>query len=196
MKYYLSLIIFIITFSCAKKQEKGKPKDSVKSLLSVVKEHSSVKKVNPIYKEEIEGWKELEAVDNFLGRFKKASANEVLSNALELKDLVKKLKIAIKPDLFIKPAFKARINILYNETLRLSDMTTIPAITADEVHLQTEKIIDAFSAVNAKVNTVFSKKRFEDEIGEDLTFMALDSTKMDSVTRKSLKKNVKITPKN
>ena len=80
----------------------------------------------------------------------------------------------------------ARINILYNETLRLADMTTIPAIKADEVHQQTEKIIDAFSAVHAKINTVLSKKRFEDEIGVEITFIGLDSTKIDSVTKKSI----------
>ncbi|WP_439131527.1 hypothetical protein [Polaribacter sp.] len=196
MKYFLSFTILIILFSCAKKQEQGNTEEKIKPLLSVVKEHPSVKPINPIYKEEIESWKELENVDNFLGRFKKASANEVLSNALELKGLITKLKDSIKLDMFKLPSFNARVNILYNETLRLSDMTTIPAITADEVHLQTEKIIDAFSAVNAKVNTIFSKKRFEDEIGVDLTFIGLDSTKMDSVTRKSLKNNVKLTPKN
>ena len=68
-------------------------------------------------------------------------------------------------------------------------MTTIPAIQASEVNLQTEKILESFSAVNAKINTILSKKRFEDEIDVDVKFIGLDSTKMDSVSRKSIKEN-------
>lgn len=192
MKYCWLFIILVFLFSCDKNQDQAKPDEKVNSLFSVVKEHLSVKPVKPIYAAEIEDWEELKAVDNFLGRFKKVSANEILSNALELKGLAKNLKDKKKPNLFNIASCKARINIFYNETLRLADMTTIPAITATEVHQQTEKIIDAFSAVNAKVNTMFSKKRFEDEIGIDIKFIGLDSTKIDSVTRKSLSTDLKI----
>lgn len=186
MKYHIAFIILIAFFSCDKKQEQANAKDTTKPLLSVVYKYASVEKVRPVFNKDIEDWEELKAVDNFLGRFKKVSANEVLSNALELKGLVKNLKDSITPTLFDDDSFTARINILYNETLRLADMTTIPAIKADEVHQQTEKIIDAFSAVHAKINTVLSKKRFEDEIGVEITFIGLDSTKIDSVTKKSI----------
>lgn len=186
MKYHIAFIILIAFFSCDKKQEQTSAKDTTKPLLSVVYKYASVEKVRPVFNKDVEDWEELKAVDNFLGRFKKVSANEVLSNALELKGLVKNLKDSITPTLFDDDSFTARINILYNETLRLADMTTIPAIKADEVHQQTEKIIDAFSAVHAKINTVLSKKRFEDEIGVEITFIGLDSTKIDSVTKKSI----------
>lgn len=190
MKRYIFLIMLTIIFSCDKKQERIEVQEITKPLLSEVYNFSSVKEINPIFNEDIQDWEELKAVDNFLGRFQKVSANEVLSNALELKGLVKVLKDSVKPTLFNDDSFTARINILYNETLRLADMTTIPAIKADEVHLQTEKIIDAFSAVNAKVNTILSKKRFEDEIDIDIAFIGLDSTKMDSVTKKSIHKKL------
>ena len=134
-------------------------------------------------------WEELNAVNDFLARFKKASSKEVLSNALELKGLVQSLKDSIKPTLFNVASLDTRINIFNNETLRLADMTTIPAIKASEVTMQTEKILDAFSAINAKINTLLSKKRFEDEIDIDVKFIGLDSTKMDSVSRKSIKEN-------
>lgn len=176
--------------SCDEKQEQNKPVKETKPQLSVVKEHSTVKKVSPVFTKNIEDWKELKSVDNFLGRFKKVSANEILSNALELKGLVKNLRDSVKPNLFDKASFKARINICYNEVLRLADMTTIAAIKPDEVHQQTEKIIQAFSSVNDKVNTILSKKRFEDEIGVDITFIGLDSTKMDSVTKKAINRKL------
>jgi hypothetical protein len=186
LKYFSILLIFVFIFSCDKKQETTTQQEDSKPLLSVENDFSAIKRINPVFTKDVEEWKELNAVNDFLGRFKKASPKEVLSNALELKGLVESLKDSIKPTLFTISSFEARINIFYNETLRLADMTTIPAIQAEEVNIQTEKILDAFSAVNAKINTILSKKRFEDEIEVDVKFIGLDSTKMDSVSRKSI----------
>lgn len=190
MKYFFIFLIITFIFSCDKKQETVTQEQDSKPLLSVVNEYTFVKGVNATFAKDIADWKELKAVDNFLGRFKKVSPNEILSNALELQGLIKSLRDSVKPELFNIPSFNTRINIFYNESLRLSDMTAIPSIKADEVNKQTEKIIDAFSAVNSKVNTILSKKRFEDEIGIDITFIGLDSTKMDSVSRKSVNEKV------
>lgn len=189
MKYIFTFLILFSIISCDKKQEKTNQEQDVKTLFSVVNEFSSVKKVKTIYSNDIEDWEEFKTVDNFLERFQKVSPKEVLSNALELEGLVKSLKDSVKPPLFDNPSFKSRINIFYNETLRLSDMTNIPSIRADEVNLQTEKIIDAFSAVNSKVNSILSKKRFEDAIHVDVDFIGLDSTKIDSVSKVSIKNN-------
>ena len=192
MKYFYLLTIAILFFSCDDKPAKNKQEDSKKPLLSVVHEYSDTQKIKPSYRSEVEEWKELRVIDKFLERFKKASPHEILSNAIELKGLVKNLKDSIKPTLFNKdPSFDARINIFYNETLRLADMTSIPAIKAEEVNVQTEKTIAAFSAVNAKINTILAKKRFEEAIDVDGIFVGLDSTKMDSVSRKSVNINLR-----
>ena len=166
-------------------------KQEIKSLLSVVKNYNFAEKVNPLFIKDIEDWEELKAVDNFLSRFKKASPNEILSNALELKELVQSLKNGIKPPLFENASFNTRVNILQNETLRLSDMTFIPAIKPEEVTMQTDKIMNAFSAVNSKVNSILLKKGFEDDIDLDIDYIGLDSTKIDSVSRKSINKEFK-----
>lgn len=192
MKYFSTILILLFIFSCDKKQESTIQQEETKPLLSIENEFSSIKGINPVFKQDVQEWKELNAVDNFLERFKKASPKEVLSNALELQGLVESLKDSIKPTLFNVSSFDARINIFYNETLRLADMTTIPAIQADEVNKQTEKIIDAFSAVNAKISSILTKKRFEDEIEIDVKFIGLDSTKMDSVSRKSINENLEL----
>jgi hypothetical protein len=181
--------VFAFLFSCDKKPEDKSEKQPQKPLLSIVKEHVRIKSVTPSFTKDIEKWEELKAVDNFISRFIKVSPNEVLSNALELKILVKSLRDSIKPTLFEIPSFNTRINILYNETLRLADMTFIPAIKAEEVNNQTDKILEAFSAVNSKVNTILSKKRFEDAIEIDVRFIGLDSTKIDSVSKKAIKNN-------
>jgi hypothetical protein len=182
--------MLVSIYSCDKKKQDTNPEQNTKPLLSVVKEYSATEKVNVTFLKDVEDWQELKAVDEFLTRFEKASPNEVLSNALELKSLVKSLKDSIKPTLFNVPSFKTRINILNNETLRLADMTFIPAIKAVEVNEQTEKILSAFSAVNSKVNTILTKKRFEDAIDVDVSFIGLDSTKIDSISKKAIKNNL------
>ena len=144
--------------------------------------------MNPIFLKEIESWQELKAVDEFLSRFNKVSSNEILSNAFELKELVQSLKDGVKPPLFDNDSFITRIDILHNETLRLVDMTFIPAITADEVAMQTKNIINAFSAINAKVTSILLKERFEDEMEFDVQFIGLDSTNIDSISRVSIHK--------
>jgi len=191
LKNSLFLLVFIISFSCVKKKEKALQKQEIKPLLSVVKNYNVVEKVNPLFLQDIESWQELKAVDNFLLRFKNVSPNEILSNALELKGLVQALKEDIKPPLFENASFNTRINILQNETLRLADMTFIPAIKAVEVTAQANKIMNAYSAINSKVNSILLKERFVDEIDIDIAYIGLDSTKIDSVSRKSMKKELK-----
>jgi ketopantoate reductase len=190
LKYIFTFLTLVFFFSCDKKQENITQEEDVKPLLSVVQNYSSIKQVQSAFKQDVDDWKELEAVDNFLARFKKVSPKEILTNALELRDLTEALRDSIKPELFNDDSFKARVNIFYNETLRLADMTTIPAITADEVNKQNEKIIDAFSAIIAKVNAILTKKQFEDAIEVDVKFIGLDSTKMDSVSKKSIRKDI------
>lgn len=189
MKYLLTFLAIVLLFSCDKKQANAnQEQDDFKPLLSVVKEYSAIIKIDTAFNKDVENWETLKTVDDFLARFKKVSPNEILSNAIELKDLVKSLTDSIHPQLFNTGSFNARVNILYNETLRLADMNTIPLINAEEVNYQTEKIIQAFSAVNSKVNSILSKKRFEEAIEVEGTFIGLDSTKLDSVSKKSVEK--------
>ena len=180
--------MFLFIVACKEQVQKTNSNEEDKSSLSVVKSHNSFETVISNYKENTESWKSLKSLTVFLDRFKKASANEVLSNALELKVLSKALRDSVKPDNFKMASLDARINIMYNESLRLADMTNIPAIKADEVHKQTNKIIDAFSSINLKINTVLRKQDFEDAIDVDVSFIGLDSTKIDSSSKKTMKK--------
>lgn len=161
----------------------------VSSLRTII-QHPDSDKVLPDFQKEISSWSELEVLKNFLVRFKKASPKQVLSNAIELKELVKILKESTKPELLNTPSFETRVNILENEVLRLADMTKIPAITTNEVNTQVDKIIVSFSAINNKINTVFTKKKFEDEITIDISSIGLDSTKIDTISKKTILKNM------
>jgi hypothetical protein len=158
----------------------------IKPLLSGVKKHLPAESIHLKFTKDVENWQELQAVNFFLKKFENASPNEVLSNALELRDLVKSLKDSVVPRIFNILSFKARINVLNSEALRLADLTFIPAITPEEINTQVDKTIAAFSAVNSKINTILSKKRFEDAIDVNLDFIGIDSTKIDSISKNSI----------
>lgn len=185
---YLIIILFLSIVSCKKEQEKIEVDQSEISSLRTVVEHPVPDVVFIDFEMQIADWNEFNVLKNFFGRFKKASPKEVLSNSLELRDLIKAFKESPKLILFENPSFETRVDILYNESLRLADMNTIPAITANEVNTQIDKIINAFSAVIAKINTTFSKKKFEDEITIDPKWIGLDSTKIDTISRNSILK--------
>lgn len=189
MKYIFYIVVFFL-ISCDDASQNKIEQNTPKPLLSVAKEHSNVVAVKSIYKKEIENWEELNSLNSVMSRFSKISPNEALSNALELKDLVKSLKDSITPTVFNIPSFNARVNLLNNEVLRLVDLTYISAITAEEVNKQVDKTLAAFSALNSKINTILSQKNFEDDIDIDISFIGIDSTKMDSVSKKAIDKQL------
>ena len=187
VKQVIYLFLSVVLFSCNNKKEEPLKTIQEKPALSIVKQHISVEKVKTSFQKDVENWQELKTVDSFIKKFEKVSPNEALSNALELRDLVVSLKDSIKPTLFNTPSFQTRVDVLHNEVLRLADLTFIPAITSKDVNLQIDRTIAAFSSVNSKINSLLSRKRFEDEIDVKFDFIGIDSTKIDSISRESIK---------
>ena len=187
MKQILYLFLSLFLFSCGNNKKETIKKKQEKTKRSVVSKHIGLKNVSPEFKNEIENWQDLQTVTLFIEKFENVSPNEALINALELRDLVASLKDSEIPKFCDIPSFHARINVLYNETLRLADLTLIPAISSQEVNLQVNKTIAAFSSVNSKINTIYSKKRFEDAIDIKIDYIGIDSTLMDTVSKESIK---------
>ena len=186
MKYIYLLVILVFTFSC----QNNEGKDTVKKpkpLMSIAEMHSATENVLSTHLKEVKDWNELQDIDSFFVKFRKITPNEALSNAIELKDLIKRLKDSVKPEKFKIPSLTARINILYNEALRLADLTRIGAIKAPEVNTQLDKTMEAFSNINTKINSILAKIRFENEIDIDVTFIGLDTTRMDAFFKKPIK---------
>ena len=154
--------------------------------MSIAEMHTATENVLSTHLKEVKDWNELQDIDSFFVKFRKITPNEALSNAIELKDLIKRLKDSVKPEKFKIPSLTARINILYNEALRLADLTRIGAIKAPEVNTQVDKTMAAFSNINTKINTILAKIRFENEIDINVTFIGLDTTKMDSFFNKPI----------
>ncbi len=184
-KYYALLSILLLCFCSTRNQETEKLPIK-KAKLSIAITHKTPINIEEPFLENIENWKEYKLLEEFAVKFYRTSPNEALSNALEMKSLVTSLKDSIKPTIFNTPSFNARINVLFSEAERLADITFIPAIKTVEINEQVEKILNAFSALNAKINTVLSQKKFEDAIGVSSSFIGLDTTKMDRISRKTV----------
>lgn len=186
MKPVFFLTFLFVFFSC-KDPEQEKNEVAKKPLLSVVKKHQTPMAVKSSFNQNIDAWEEYQALHGFMPRYLNVSPNEALSNALELKELVKNLKKKRNPTILETPSFKARVNVFYNEVLRLVDMTYISAITAEEVNKQVAKVLITYSAINAKINTVFAQQNFERSIDINTVFIGLDSSKIKRASLNSLK---------
>lgn len=180
------LLIIVVVSSCKDPKKTGEQVKE-KPQLSTVKEHRLKSDLDDFSQTQLKDWKEYHALQNALQGFVKISPNEAMSKALDVRDLVKQLKDSAKPKVLDITSFKVRVNVLENETLRLADMTYIPAITAPEINNQITKVLDVFSAVNSKINTIYAQQRFEESIDSDRFFIGLDTTKLDSLSKKRLR---------
>ncbi|HIE46106.1 MAG TPA: hypothetical protein EYP87_08095 [Flavobacteriaceae bacterium] len=191
MRVFLVLLTFLLLLSCKndsdneiKKVESNITKTSInnedeKFTIQAKKVilHSEAKKA-------IENWQEYISVSDFISKFYNTSTKEVLLNSAQFYELTSHLKDSIRLDRFKKPSLKIRLNVLNNEALRLFDMDSIPSITNKEVIHETENIINAYNALNIKINN--SVKR--DLLSNDLSgFNHLFETK-DSLDIKPLNK--------
>jgi hypothetical protein len=195
MKNYCYIYIILVAFSCNQKKQDIGDILLKKEKASIAIKHTPPVSIKKEFEKEIENWKAYQNIQEFTSKFKRTSPNEALSNALEFKRLVMDLKDSIKPTIFNVPSFNTRINVLINETERFADITFISAIKTEEVNQQVGKTLAAFSALNAKINTLLSQKSFEDAIEIAGTFIGLDSTKIDSVSKKSIKKLERLSKK-
>ena len=168
MKYIIYSICALFFLSC--NDGKINSKQAIKKpQLSQIKKHVKISKIHAKYQTEIEEWQEYENLSVFLNQFATISPNDALNNSRELNDLAKNFVDSLKPVIFETPAFNARVNLLYNQTLRLFDMSSIPAIKANEVNNHIDKVLNAFSSINSKINTTLKQRELELSV-EDINY--------------------------
>lgn len=168
MKYIIYSICALFFLSC--NDGKINSKQAIKKpQLSQIKKHVKISKIHAKYQTEIEEWQEYENLSFFLNQFASISPNDALNNSRELNDLAKNLVDGLKPVIFGTPAFNSRVNLLYNQTLRLFDMSSIPAIKANEVNNHIDKVLNAFSSINSKINTTLKQRELELSV-EDINY--------------------------
>ncbi|MFD2567238.1 hypothetical protein [Pseudotenacibaculum haliotis] len=165
MKYFVFFAFLALIVSCQKK-ETTQSTVVERSELSVTQKHEKINDLTPKSQKKIDDWLEYESLKNFLDRFNSISPNEALNNSKELNDLVKSLRDSVTPKFLESDAFKARVNLLLNESMRLYDMSSISSIKATEVNAQVEKLLLAFSSINSKINTVVKQADLDDEVND------------------------------
>ena len=163
---FIYYCVFIFLISSCNDTTPTATKVVEKPEASRVKKHNQVSKIQSKFEMDIDSWIEYENLAIFLQQYTAISPNDALNNSRELNDITKSIIDSVKPQFLETSAFKARVNLLYNETLRLYDMSSIPSIKAIEVNHQVANVLDAFSSVNFKINTILTQNELEKGITE------------------------------
>lgn len=167
-KYLSFFFLLIVIYSCQKK-DLLKNKDA---LLDSIKIENKIGIRNigetllPASKKKIKNWKEYQQLDDLLNNFYSISPTEALNLSKELSTATQQLKDSINIERFKEPDISIRINVLNNYALRLNDMSSISAIGPTEVNQEIQNILDAFSALNAKINNISKQEKLETEVKE------------------------------
>ena len=165
----LFLVLFLLSiFSC--KKDKLVKDENLKISIDTTKakDKKEIRNIGetllPEAKKKIKNWKEYQQVDELLTNFYSISPNEALEASTELATFTQQLKDSVNIDRFKEKDIGIRLNVLYNYALRLEDMSTIEAIKTEEVKEEIENILNAFSALNSKINNISNQEKLETEL--------------------------------
>lgn len=177
--YTIILAIFFISFSlisCKQQKTQEVPEYAIQSDVPVkkLKTEKPITRLNAKSESLVKDWQEYQKYDELISQYQEISMSDALLNSMELLDLAKQLKDSIRVDKLNIPAVKIRLNVVLNESMRLADMSTIPTISPAEVLAENNNIINAFSALNLKINNMNSKERINSMINDFIE----DYTKM------------------
>ncbi len=190
MRLFLILLFSLLLYTC-KSDSDTNLSHNKNPIINKIKSNedkefiSKVKKIK-LHSEAIkavEKWNDYQNIAEFIPKFYKTSTKEILSNANQFYKLSSYLKDSLKIKQFKTASVKIRINVLNNEALRLFDMDSIPSITSDEVIIETKRIINAFNALNIKINNDVKKELLTSEVAE---FDHLFNVNKDSLSIKSI----------
>jgi len=164
--FFFILILGIV--SCKKNDPNLSKNNSIVTDTIDVEDKIDVRSIGetllPDSKIKVENWNEYQQLDQFLTAFYSISPTEALNLSKELSTITKQLKDSISIERFTRPDISIRINVLNNNVLRLADMATISSINSEEVKMEIQSILDAFSALNAKINNITSQEKLETEL--------------------------------
>jgi len=188
---YLFLMIILLSCNSEKKSERKQLKKSLKQ--EVILKINNPLKLSKEAKSLIKGWNEFKNFKILFNQYKTPTPSEVLSNAKELNTLAQQLKDSIRNKLLNTVPFKARLDVLHNETLRLQDMANIPNLKNKEIKAQVIKILAAYNATIAKLNNLAVQKQIETELDNMVKDTIKDSIEVNSKKQpKSISKKLKI----
>ena len=171
MKYLYPLLfsILFLCFSCNNTKEVQEVSNNIDSL-KISSDHivSSIGEILiPKAKKAVSEWKEYRDVDDFILKYYSISTTEALEYAEELSTLMQLMKDSVRVEKLKELSVTARFNVLHNEALRLSDMATISSISNEEIKEEVFKIVEVFSALNSKINTIYKAEELQNSLEID-----------------------------
>jgi len=167
LKNIFTILLSIVLLSCNK--VKSVKDESIKAdtlQTNSIKVNSPIITLNPKAKKMTENWGEYQKLNGLIQQYQKISISNALLNAKELSELSKQLKDSIRVEKLKIPSVKIRLNVLHNETLRLADMSTINHIENEEIIKESENILEAFSALNLKINNIIHQEKLNEDVNQ------------------------------
>lgn len=164
----LILLLVLFTISCKKNSDSEEVPEYVtdRDLAPTLKSESPVVGLNKESEELVKDWKEYQDFSELIVQYREITKADALLNSNELEELAQYLKDSIRVEKLDNPALRTRLNVLHNEAKRLSDMSTIPTITNEEVQAENNNVLDAFAALNIKINDLGNQERINRELAK------------------------------
>lgn len=159
-------LIFLLLFcSCKNNKKETVEADAIdQQEQRTIKTTNSIIALNAKATDLVKTWPEYQNFKDLIEQYQEITLSEALLNSVELSVLAQQLKDSVRVEKLDIPEVKIRLNVLHSETLRLADMSSIPTITQESVEQETNNMIDAFSALNLKINNMNRQDELNEEI--------------------------------
>ena len=172
--------LILILISCKNNEKREQNGDAIKKeRLRKIKSDKPIIALNTKAKNLVKSWPEYQNFEDLIMQYQEITISEALLNSVELSVLAQHLKDSIRVEKLNIPEVKIRLNVLYSETLRLADMSSIPTVTEASVEQENNNMINAFSALNLKINNMNLQEELNSEISKFIDEV-LDSPSIDS----------------
>ncbi|MDH3321894.1 MAG: hypothetical protein OEM04_02830 [Flavobacteriaceae bacterium] len=194
IKTIFTAFFLFVFLSCDKKETAQIELTETDSIAQgITKVHDPIITLNPKAKKMVENWEEYQKFDEFIEQYKNISTNNALLNAKYLSKLSEQLKDSIRIEKLNTPSVRIRLNVLHNESLRLADMSSINQIAESEIIQENKNILEAFSALNLKINNIISQEKLNKDVDEFIEeIMSSDSdSSIQPIKRDTLNPNQK-----
>ena len=175
---YFMLVLILISCKNKEKSDQNKPSFN-QERLNTIKSEKPIIPLNTKAKDLVKAWAEYQNFEELVVQYQEITVSEALLNSVELSVLAQHLKDSIRVEKLNIPEVKIRLNVLYSETLRLADMSSIPTITEESVKKENNNMIEAFSALNLKINNMNLQEELNSEISKFIDEV-LESPSIDS----------------
>ncbi|HKJ07354.1 MAG TPA: hypothetical protein VJ970_07815, partial [Flavobacteriaceae bacterium] len=154
----------VFTVSCKNNEEVDTTTENTDTIKTVSNKRITNKiseVLIPEARKAVADWKAYQELDDFILKYYNISQPDALAYADELAEMAGYLKDSVTVAKFKDPSFLTRLNVFYNETLRLKDMASIKTIGFDEVNMEVKKVLELYAAINSKINTIYKAEAIQ-----------------------------------